>query len=159
MSDLTDWLTAQIEADEAAARAADGPHWRPGDGNISEGGLYALDGDGSNEAGWAIAWFELGWANRRDDGTKQLPAFSQLERHAHQNSIHAARWDPARALAECAAKRDMIAQCRAMIATGERADGGADQYAHGILHLLAAPYTDRPGYRPEWAALHSRAVS
>lgn len=102
---VADFLLARLGEEEAAARAADGPHWRPGDGNVSEGALYALDGDGQDElAGWSIAWFELGETNPE----RGLPRFSNWQRHAHQNSVHAALWDPARVLAECETKRLIV---------------------------------------------------
>jgi hypothetical protein len=53
--------------------------------------------------------------------------------------VDIARWDPARVLAECAAKRRIV-----------------EMYAgqHGqpyVLHFLALPYADHPDYRQEWA--------
>jgi hypothetical protein len=68
----------------------------------------------------------------------------------NDTAAHVARWDPARVLAESRSKSRIIGQCRAMIATGERAGGGADQYAHGILRLLASPYAEHAEYREEW---------
>jgi len=47
---------------------------------------------------------------------------------------HIARHDPARVLVEVAAKRRIV-----------------DDAPHATLRLLALPYTDRAGYREEWA--------
>lgn len=61
-------------------------------------------------------------------------------------AVHIARWDPARVLAECEAKRHLVAF------VGDLAEGDP---VHGLtakeaLRLLAVPYADREGYRPEW---------
>ena len=72
-------------------------------------------------------------------------------------------YDPARVLAECAAKRRIVQACRdarpEMTFLGTRSPGMADfpiaahgqhQFAAVILALLALPYADHPFYRPEW---------
>jgi hypothetical protein len=76
---------------------------------------------------------------------------------------HVARYDPARILAECTAKRRTVLACREarpdMAFLGTRAEGMADfpltprdqhQLAALTLALLALPYADHPDYRPEW---------
>ena len=76
---------------------------------------------------------------------------------------HAARHDPARVLAECAAKRRLVLACRDSAPDrhflGARPQGLADfplspadqhQLAALTLALLALPYADHPDYRPEW---------
>jgi hypothetical protein len=60
------------------------------------------------------------------------------------------RWDPARVLAECEAKRQIVAQC----VDGLRCDMECLE-GHGgnfddILGALALPYTDHPDYCEEW---------
>lgn len=177
---LRRFLLDAIAEDERIALAADGPHWIPGDGNISEGGLYAIDGGGRDpHDGWAIAWFELGWTNQKDDGTIHLLAYPNWERHAHQNSVHAATWDPARVLLHCRMLRRIIEVTPPVrhytpferewlwcpkarkgplgdLPGGPDAECecGADELlAHGgplILQILAQPLADRPGFRPEW---------
>lgn len=54
------------------------------------------------------------------------------------------RWNPVRVLAECDAKRRIIASFE-----GLRYDE-AHVLADRVLRLLALPYSDRPGYREEW---------
>lgn len=127
---LAEFLLARIAEDEDAARAANGPRWASGDGKISRGGLYALDGD--TEDGWAIAWFQLGVANE----SRQLPRFSTVKLYAHENAVHAALHDPARVLAECEAKRRIVAW-----------DASVD---YGAVRFLATVYADHPDYRAEW---------
>lgn len=59
---------------------------------------------------------------------------------------HITRFDPARVLAECAAKRAVI----------EDAASFADDYYLGfvcsnVLHTLTIPYRDHPEFNPEWS--------
>jgi hypothetical protein len=76
---------------------------------------------------------------------------------------HVARFDPARVLAECAARRRLVLACREMGPDlqflGTRPRGLADfpftpsdqhQLAALTLALLAQPYADHHDYRPEW---------
>ncbi|GIG27172.1 DUF6221 family protein [Cellulomonas denverensis] len=58
---------------------------------------------------------------------------------------HVHRWSSRRVLAECGAKRRIVAT----ITEHERI--GYD-YAGPILELLALPYADHPDYREEWRA-------
>jgi hypothetical protein len=69
---------------------------------------------------------------------------------------HVERHDPARALRDVDAKRKLLEQCRASLAS-EKAGGvdGAwsESFGDGLLEavkLLALPYADRPGYREDW---------
>jgi hypothetical protein len=74
-----------------------------------------------------------------------------------------ARYDPARVLAECAAKRHVVLACRAALPDmrflGTRPRGLADfplspgdehQLAALTLAQLAFPYADHHDYRPAW---------
>jgi hypothetical protein len=76
---------------------------------------------------------------------------------------HAARHDPARVLADCAAKRQTVVACREIAADmhflGARQQGLPDfpltprnqhQLAALTLALLALPYAGHHDYRPEW---------
>ena len=76
---------------------------------------------------------------------------------------HAARFDPARILAECSAKRRIVLACREarpdLHFLGRRTGGVADfplsprdphQLAAVTLALMALPYADHHDYRPEW---------
>jgi hypothetical protein len=76
---------------------------------------------------------------------------------------HAARFDPARVLAECAAKRRTVLACRELGPDlhflGTRPRGLPDfppaphdqhQLAALTLALLALPYAEHHDYRPEW---------
>ena len=76
---------------------------------------------------------------------------------------HVARYDPARVLAECAAKRRLVLACRDsrpdLHFLGARPNGMADfpltptdqhQLAALTLALLALPYAEHSDYRAEW---------
>lgn len=64
---------------------------------------------------------------------------------------HGARHDPARVLAECEAKRRIIAGC--VDAIGEELTmpyGGASGLGQHTVAHLAVVYADHPDYRDEW---------
>lgn len=68
---------------------------------------------------------------------------------------HIARWDPARVLAEVAAKRRILEQYEAELAVQSHGMGGLltkhlVPRLYDVVRLLALPYRDQPGYRPEW---------
>lgn len=81
------------------------------------------------------------------------------------NSLHIARWDPARVLAEVEAKRrildmwEVADQHRYDLPSGisegrdpderDRDDAVAETF-DDVVALLALPYTDRPGYDASW---------
>jgi len=57
------------------------------------------------------------------------------------------RWDHARLIAECEAKRAVIAFANT---STEYASGAALHQFRRILWALAQPYADHPDYLPEW---------
>jgi hypothetical protein len=76
---------------------------------------------------------------------------------------HVARFDPARVLAECSARRRLVLACREsrpdLHFLGARPRGMADfpltptdqhQLAALTLALLALPYAEHHDFRPEW---------
>jgi hypothetical protein len=86
---------------------------------------------------------------------------------------HWARHDPARVLAEVAAKRAIVdlhspseGDCRtcAHLTDDEDPDGNwytdvlGEPWPCPTLRHLAAVYADQPGYRPEWAPLADQAA-
>lgn len=99
-SPVVEFLRARLAEDEAAALAATGWGWTPGDGNVSEGMVYAN--------GWAIGEFRLGPANLDDAGRQVLPRWPVMARHGQANAEHVARHDPARVLAYVTAVRRVI---------------------------------------------------
>lgn len=74
---------------------------------------------------------------------------------------HIARHDPARVLAECRAKREVIDQwrrCAEEEVKGEPELGttAVRQVVEWIIRILAAAYADHPAYSQEWS-IHARA--
>lgn len=153
MSDLAAFLLARVEDDEAAAKAATNARWEP-----------SIEIDG--------------WRHGRRTvvaaGGKRVVTVDQTRCHhepAEPNVDHIARWDPARVLAECAAKRALIGlhaddgpsqgyvggrydemphACGICGTHGEYGEYG-EPWPCGTLRALAQPYTFHPLFRPEWA--------
>lgn len=84
----------------------------------------AFSGQTDPENGWGI------------DGRAITPHVGVI--HEEVQRTHVAKWNPARVLAECEAKRRII-------------DLVVGAYAgYAVLPVLALPYATRPGYREEW---------
>jgi hypothetical protein len=74
--------------------------------------------------------------------------------------MHIVRWDPARVLAECEARRRIVefadeATSLDMQVDGEFRIGSRDEsdepyIGDSIMRALALPYADSEGYREEW---------
>lgn len=116
---LTDFLLARIAEDEAVARfccAGFGARWR-----VTENGQTMVE----DETGSEVIHY---------DGARNLSDVDHIARH-----------DPARVLAECAAKRQVVQDARDMTA-----DSG--MYGHGwrLLEFLAMPYASHPEYQKRW---------
>jgi hypothetical protein len=141
MSDLAQWLTAQLDADERIARAATKGPW------LVDCETYAealIAGDGTS----VIAGGRWGG---------EASAFESTE-----DAIHIAAHDPARVLREVEAKRATLAECAAAEAALDQASRDRDtarynavraewQVLRRIIRRDAAAYSDRPGYLAKWA--------
>ena len=152
---LTEFLLARIAEDEAVARAAierDGDHWATEslghdgsriNGTVDKGNPRAYSGSPE-------LWDDEGALGMRDE-----------------TAAHIARWDPARVLAECEAKRRIVElhedggnysiggyggpvvtyiAC-SMCGTAGEYD---EPWPCGTLRLLALPYVNHPDYQEEW---------
>jgi hypothetical protein len=141
--DLTDFLLARIAEDEDDAREA-----------AVEGRYWAHFGGGQ------IA-----------HGTDDRQAWGDLAHVRVYIAPHIVRWDPARVLAECEAKRRIVEQhldneSRAIAYRSPRwADAMNDEdrveqrkaearlgATDGVLRALALPYADHPDYDVAWVA-------
>jgi len=122
---LTEFLLARIAEDEAGAKAASPGPWKVDDPTYPEA-IYAADG------------YETVVAGGRWGGEARI--FNE-DADAH----FIARHDPARVLAECESKRDIIGFLLA-------AESGIEQLRPDdrAMRALALPYADHPDYRPEW---------
>lgn len=149
---LSEFLEARISEDEALARAASGftvegergawtavaggDEWEVGDGDCEVEVLVALrqhlprppkplDG----YWGAITIWKDI------EDGEDRA--------YVTRLAAHISRQDPARILAECAAKRAIL---KGFEPFGEIDDINAPE----ILGILAAVYANHPDYLPEW---------
>lgn len=129
--DLAGWLLEQIAEDEQTAR------------------------DVPRGPAWDVAEAKPGkWGDSTPDteligGGKLIARFAE-EYGGYLNALHAERWDPARVLVECDAKRKIIARylhCKTYIS-----QSAAVPALYDTLRELAEPYAKagRPGYREEW---------
>lgn len=82
----------------------------------------------------------------RLSGIGPLPSFPiHLEEGYGPAMAHIAKWDPARVVAECEAKRALVQ----FLDLDD--DAGEGRYvAERVLALLALPYADHPEFRQEW---------
>jgi hypothetical protein len=135
VTDLATWLLDRIAEDEAVARAAgSGPwQWEQGFGDMCNdpecpfGSLTQVKEDGQ---------------------LYELMDVHGYDVHADwEGAEHIARHDPARVLAECAAKRRIVAECATQIE--DEVTSGAITGIR-VLRLLALPYADHDGYDPSW---------
>lgn len=137
--DIAEFLLARIAEDEAAARAA-----TPGSWGSEFGGVCLAVSPFTTIA--AVADLNL-------IGIEGYTYGPELEERA--NADHIARWDPARVLAECEAKRRIVTEIYPELDL----DNDTLNYEFGatradpedVLRLLALPYADHPDYKPEWS--------
>ena len=66
--------------------------------------------------------------------------------------IFAEQYTPSRVLAECRAKRRIVALCEENLRDLSAGGTGRRQFASHALQTLAQPYTDQPDFQPEWRA-------
>lgn len=127
--DLVAWLRAQLDEDERAARAVAVPSPWQVDISPREAFVQASDGRVVGETGF------------------------------DESAVHIARHDPARVLAEVAAKRRIIDRFEFVDSHGPAVDHvraldmttGARAALLDAVKMLASVYAGRPGWREEWA--------
>lgn len=135
MSDMTlvEFLRARLDEDEKAARAATGQRWLAAES--------APDEDDSS-------WVSISLEESGDDVAESRGD------HGREYAAHIVRYDPARVLAEVAAKRRIVElhgdqhEC-----VGSLDDALAYNPYIGCttLRVLALPYAEHEAYRSEWA--------
>jgi hypothetical protein len=176
--DLAAWLLADdgpIAEDEAWARSACG---RPGEAPAVDGGEHWQWECGDDHvvtpdpaAGESLTCPVCGDYNASlrsvelypTDSVGPLPTFAVPYAQEIPTTVagHLIRWDPARVLAECAAKRAVVEEWQAAVAEFE---AGPQHYGEEalvnetvmtalgpVVRILAQPYAGRPGWREEWA--------
>jgi len=167
MTDLAAWLLDRIAEDEAVARAATPGPW------VDTGTVLA--GVSTPEYRTVAECNSTHWYVGDEDYS--YPA----EPEEAANAAHIARWDPARVLAECQAKRAIIRLHQSwpvLVEQSPKFEQGDDlstvtmrltrqiawltqqEYRERfgyeppttpILRAMAAVYADRDGYDPAWA--------
>lgn len=138
---ITEFLEARIAEDEAGARGAlEGAS----DDGLWHVGLSSFDGGSERVTGKGILIYDEGG-------------------HTEGQAAHIARWDPARALADCAVKRRILAFDRNVQIwepRGFSSDTAAEAFVSGgpkdvrmrhVTRILASVYADHPDYQQEWA--------
>jgi hypothetical protein len=135
MDDLVAFLRARLNEDEERVRALAEPHeWHTGPGD---------DPDWEDESTVHMWPPEFHTPYEQDKHWRGLTASNPAL------AAHIARYDPARVLADIAAKRATLDACEAAQA-GD--DGyGAAALADTVICTMAAAYSAHPDYRPEWA--------
>jgi hypothetical protein len=160
--ELVDWLRAQLDEDEQWALAAKSVHWQWVYNETDEvvtpdpvlhGHLTARDRYGDE----VTRNMDLCSIEQEQTNVGELPVAWPVRYAEEVDSAaagHIVRWDPARVMAEVAAKRQILDLCAP---SGYREDGEA-YYVGGYgeayldtVRLLALPYSDRPDYQPDWA--------
>ncbi|MDX3835625.1 DUF6221 family protein [Streptomyces europaeiscabiei] len=162
MDDLVQWLTARLDTDEQIAREATEGPWR----NAPTARHHATASGRSEEAVFG---------SPPDVGAMVVAVTGEaVERRNLVNAEFIAAHDPARVLREIDAKRQLLGQYVSAAKSAEDLGAARDRLSaqgrdtlmtglelesaihrrdtlRGVLRLLAAPYSDRPGFREEWS--------
>jgi hypothetical protein len=140
---LVEFLRARLDEDEQVARAA-----MPGPWRWSTDGAFLGETSSTSDWTWGHCGPDLLAANGEDVLTSTgYDADNVVVLRA--DAEHIARHDPARVLAEVAAKRALIA---AVDADKDPFDalGAESAYESLVCEHLALPYAGHPDYREEW---------
>lgn len=149
MSAVVRFLLARLDEDEEGATAATQGPWRHVAKNVIETpGIDVTEAD---------------WGRYEDDGVTLLHDYRihcarDQGAWKEEDAEHIARHDPARVLAEVAAKRAIVEHFDRLLTGPEDGDeGSATVMLYGAAAILcairhlAAAYADHPEYRREWA--------
>jgi hypothetical protein len=124
---LTEFLLARIAEDEAMATAA-------------------VDGGGLN---WTVQYGGC----RIEDDLGSVVVYDEGS-PTEDEAAHIARWDPARVLAECEAKRRIV-KLHEIDWRDDRICGLCERnysFPCPTVRALTLPYADHPDFQQEWAA-------
>lgn len=139
MSDLVNWMRAQLDADADAANIiSSGGYvpqtWHAGPAGPGHVGVLLFAED-------RVIGDPPGCVERSDE-----PFAVVIGGRAEY--AHIVCWDPARAIAEIDAKRRVL-ELYEVSASRQINPDGWELMKHAV-RALALPYADRPGYREEW---------
>jgi hypothetical protein len=153
VTDLATWLLDRIAEDEAVAREATPGPWR-----VHVSGEYT-------SVVSEVPDPEYGGRMTVIDASGEFCGSGPTVDATDEDLAHLARHDPARVLAECAAKRRIVALHRLIDGVGSWGNpvrGCGNCGACGVdgeyltagpcltVRLLALPYADHDGYDPSW---------
>ena len=151
---LTEFLTARLDEDEDAARRC--AEVFPSPWEIAD-------------RGWMARIYAATIPDTREDadpGDLIVPCVIEIEPTRHHEGWlgdqvdHIARHDPARVLADVAAKREVLATLAGQLdpdaMAGDWSERGMmetamSDWAEWFLRALARPHADHPDYDPAWA--------
>lgn len=150
---IVEFLLTRIAEEEAAARAA------TGGGRWAYEGLDSVAGGTLYDESWMIARLKSYRHETYDYASRMPHARPPDYIDADANGAHIIRWDPARVLAECEAKRRIVEVHQGLSValkwvkgeTGEAIVRSGVATSEATLRFLAAVYADRPDYNPAWA--------
>lgn len=131
MTSLIQFLVSRLNEDERVALASGGATW-------------------TAEPYVGLEYY----AERGEAQIRGIPQPVDVDEERMFRSVdaeHIARWDPARVLAEVAAKRELIDHTTAQFdsAYGEQGTWLPDEWDY-VLRLLVQPYADHPDFDPAW---------
>lgn len=112
---------------------------------------------------WLLEQIEADEAMARAVLTARF-GWASVDFHGAECAAHGARWDPARVLAECAAKRAIVEMWAEAVTDDDGTDDSEetlrftiDEQHTGVvvalrdvIRALASVYADRPGWQEEW---------
>ena len=151
--DLTEFLLARIAEDEAVAQAASSGPWGfdPRDEDLGEDGTVWCAESHPDSIKNGMQYASTYVAQTSYDGQ------SWSVHNSNADGEHIARWDPARVLAECEAKRRIVVDLHRPVTDGEGdwfcdmlETGAESNWPCETIRLLALPYADHSDYREEW---------
>jgi hypothetical protein len=112
---------------------------------ITEDEIVALESKSSGDGAWVEETRASGGFGDIRSSSWDGHAVLYDDSGNREDRDHILRWDPARVLRECEAKRRIIENHERHAAT--RQGWGASRYA---VQCLATVYADHPDYLPEW---------
>ena len=139
---LTDFLLARIAEDEDVARAA-----------ITQDTQERTYYDGRTETLIDTGIWHAGSSSYdecRVEGTFMV--IYDEGGHSPEQATHIARHDPARVLAECEAKRQIVELHAEVEKAGASCAVCWEDYPCPTLRILTSVYADHPDFREEWRA-------
>ena len=138
MTDITEFLATRWDEAEAIAKAA-----------ASQASFVAVPGNDEGDPGpWCAT--QGGEGVTTENAYASAPFLHAPQGYSEPNVVkHIAAHDPARVLADLAAKRAIVVKCQEQLVHPHSCPVGR-YLARDTLKLLAAPYADHPDFDEAW---------